>query len=150
MYGVLADLLVFVHLLYVGYVVLGQAAIILAASCRWEWGRNRWFRLTHLLAIGVVVVEAVMNWPCPLTVWEHQLRQLAGQPFDGSATFMGRLFHNLLFVDQYFEGGRPPEAFFTTLYAATLVVVVQGLLLYPPRLFPRKEAAQPAPGMAMA
>jgi ABC-type phosphate/phosphonate transport system permease subunit len=146
MYGVLADLVVLVHILYVGYVLVGQLAIIVAAAFRWEWGRNRWFRLTHLLAIAVVALEAVMGWQCPFTKWEYQLRELAGQSFDGSATFMGRLLHNLLFIDQYFEGGRPPEASFTTLYIAMLIIVVQGLVMYPPRLFPRRESvAAPAP-----
>ncbi|MFO0851385.1 MAG: DUF2784 domain-containing protein [Gemmataceae bacterium] len=144
MYGYLADAMVLLHVLYVAYVVLGQLAIIVAAGFRWEWGRNRWFRLTHLLAIGVVAVEAVMGWQCPLTRWEYQLRELAGQPFDGSATFVGRMLHDLLFVDRYFTDGKPPEAFFTTLYLATLFVVLQGLIMYPPRLGAKRDAARPA------
>ncbi len=151
MYGFLADLMVLVHILYVGYVLVGQLAIIVASAFRWEWGRNRWFRMTHLLAIAVVALEAVMGWQCPLTRWEYQLRELAGQPFDGSATFVGRLLHNLLFIDQYFEGGRPPEAFFTTLYIAMLVIVVQGLVMYPPRLFRKRTVTtEPAPRLAIS
>jgi hypothetical protein len=145
MYGYLADGMVLLHVLYVAFVVVGQLAVIVAAGFRWEWGRNPWFRLTHLLAIGIVAVEAVMGWQCPLTRWEYQLRELAGQPFDGSATFLGRMLHDLLFIDRYFTDGRPPEAFFTTLYLATLVVVVQGLVMYPPRLVGRRPA-----GVAMA
>ena len=57
MYGYLADGVVLLHLAYIGYVVLGQLAIIIAAMFRWQWGRNRWFRATHLLAIGFVVFE---------------------------------------------------------------------------------------------
>lgn len=139
MYGLLADAMVCAHVAYVAFVLLGQVAIILAAAFRWEWGRNRWFRLSHLLAIGIVAFEAMMGWPCPLTTWEYQLREMAGQGFDGSATFMGRLMHNLLFIDQYFTDGKPPEAFFTTLYVAMLIIVLQGLVMYPPRLF-RKRA----------
>ena len=97
MYGYLADLMVFVHLMYVSYVLVGQLAIIVASAFRWEWGRNRWFRLTHLLAIAIVALEAVMGWQCPLTKWEYQLRELAGQKFDGSETFMGRIVHQVMF-----------------------------------------------------
>ena len=140
MYGVLADGMVFVHLLYVGYVVGGQLLIVLAAARGWGWGRNRWFRLSHLLAIGIVVVEAVMGWRCPLTVWEQQLRELGGEQVDAGATFVGRLLHHLLFIDRYFTDGRPPEAFFTTLYVAVFVVVLQGLVMYPPRLWGRRAA----------
>jgi hypothetical protein len=147
MYGILADLMVFLHLLYVAYVVVGQLAIVIAAPFRWQWARNPWFRFTHLLAIAIVVVEAIMGWRCPLTIWEHQLRELAGQTFDGSETFLGRLLHNLLFIDQYFTDGRPPEAFFTTLYLATFIIVLQALVMYPPRWFRfgKTEPISPAP-----
>ena len=140
MYGVLADGMVLLHVLYVGFVVVGQLLVVLAAARRWEWGRNRWFRLAHLTAIGVVVVEAVMGWRCPLTVWEQQLRELAGQDFNSADTFLGRLLHHVLFIDRYFTDGRPPEGFFTTLYLAVFVVVLQGLVMYPPRLFRMRNA----------
>ena len=113
-YGYAADLLVFVHVLYVGYVVLGQAAIILAAPFRWRWARNPWFRFSHLAAIGYVAYEAVMGIRCPLTVWEEQLREAGGQAVQSGQTFMGRLFHNLLFWDQ-------PEYFFNILHVEQLL-----------------------------
>ena len=134
MYGLLADVVVGLHLGYVAYVVLGQLFIIVAGAMKWECGRNRWVRLTHLTAIGIVAYEAIMNIRCPLTVWEEKLRLLAGQSFDAGETFLGRILHNLLFVDQYFTDGKPPEAFFTTLYLAVFLIVIQALLLYPPRL----------------
>lgn len=139
MYGYLADLVVFCHVLYVGYVLVGQLAIILAGAFKWQWGRNPWFRYSHLLMIAIVVVEALMNWQCPLTTWEYKLRELAGQPFDGSATFIGRIVHDLMFPSG--AGGQPlPPAFFTMLYVAMLVIVVQGLVMYPPRGFGKRPA----------
>jgi hypothetical protein len=126
-YGYLADLLVFVHVLYVGYVVVGQLAIIVAAPFRWEWARNPWFRYSHLAAIGVVAYEALNNIRCPLTVWEEQLRELAGQSIYEGQSFVGRLFHSLLYWDNV------PEIFFTTLHVAMFVVVVQGVVMFPPR-----------------
>jgi hypothetical protein len=138
MYGVLADGMVLLHLLYVGYVVVGQLAIVLAALMKWSWGRNPWFRFTHLAAIGYVALEAVMRWPCPLTLWEYKLRELAGQEFNQADTFLGRLLRQLLFIDQHFTDGTPPEGFFTTVYLAALVVVLQGLAMYPPRWFRRR------------
>lgn len=129
MYGILADLVVAAHLGYVAFVVLGQLAIVVAAPMRWQWARNPWFRFAHLGAIAVVVYEAVRGLRCPLTVWEEQLRELAGQAFNSSDTFLGRLLHNLLFI----EG--QPEVFFTTLYVATGLLVLQGLVMYPPRWF---------------
>ena len=141
-YGVLADLMVAIHVAYVGYVVFGQLLIIAAAPMKWEWARNPWFRFSHLAAIGVVAFEAICRLRCPLTIWEEQLRRLAGQTFNGSETFMGRLLHNLMFIENQ------PEVFFTTMYIAVLVLVVQGLVMYPPRWFRLSNRAEPAVALA--
>ena len=128
MYAYLADAVVCLHVAYVGYVVLGQLAIIIAAPFRQQWARNPWFRYTHLLAIGIVVFEVAMGWRCPLTTWEEQLRVLAGQGLSGADSFMGRLMRDILFYEL-------PEIFFNTLHVAMGVVVLQGILMYPPRRF---------------
>lgn len=137
MYGFLADAMVFFHLLYCAYVVVGQVVVVVAAPFRWEWARNPWFRYSHLLAIAIVVVEEAMGWRCPLTVWEEQLRALAGQATQQSESFVGRLAHNTLFFDL-------PQVFFTTVHVAMGVVVAQGVLMFPPRWFRfgKKNAAQ--------
>ena len=129
MYGLLADGVVLVHVAYVAFVILGQAAIVVAAPFRWQWARNPWFRFAHLTMIAVVAYEAIRGLRCPLTAWEEQLRTLAGQTVQAGDTFLGRLLHNLLFVEGM------PEVFFTTLYLAMLAVVLQGLVMYPPRGF---------------
>lgn len=54
------------------------------------------------------------------------------------------MLHDLLFIDRYFTDGKLPEAFFTTLYLATLFVVLQGLIMYPPRLWSKPSGARPA------
>lgn len=134
-YALLADVVVAIHVGYVAYVLLGQLAIVVAAPFRWQWARNPWFRFTHLLAITIVAVEAVMHWRCPLSIWEEDLRRLAGQDAGTGETFMGRMLHSLLFIDNM------PEVFFTTLYLAMLAVVVQGLVMYPPRWFRPRHVA---------
>jgi hypothetical protein len=142
-YGYLADLVVATHVAYIAYVLGGQVLIVLAAPMKWQWARNPWFRFTHLAAIAIVAYEAIYSIRCPLTVWEEKLRALAGQEFNGSETFMGRLLHDLMFIENQ------PEIFFTTMYIAMLVIVVQGLIMYPPRmwrLWKRPETATvPAP-----
>lgn len=130
-YGIAADAVVGVHVAYCAYVVLGQLAIIVAAPFKWQWARNPWFRFSHLLAIGIVGYEELRGIRCPLTVWEEQLRALGGQAANGSETFMGRVFHDVLFLDNL------PEVFFTTVHIAMLVLIVQALVMYPPRWFRR-------------
>ena len=138
MYGYLADAMVLVHVLYVAYVVVGLLAIVLGAAVRAEWARNPWFRWTHLLAIAVVGVEVGMNWECPLTTWEYQLRALSDQAFSGSGSFMGRIFHRILFWPD------TPQIFFDTLHVCTLVVVGQAFVMYPPRWFRLRTASATA------
>src|SRR5262249_44247080 len=84
-----------VHLAYVGFVVLGQLAIVVGIICRWQLVRNVWFRLVHLAAIGYVGLESVFSMECPLTVWERSLRGLAGQEVSGKA-FVARCGDALL------------------------------------------------------
>jgi hypothetical protein len=142
-YGIAADALVGVHLAYVAFVVLGQLAIIVAAPFKWQWARNPWFRFSHLLAIAIVGYEEMRGLPCPLTTWENQLRELGGQTFDGSVTFMGRLMHNILFYQD------TPHVAFTVMHLAFLVLVAQALIMYPPRWFrfgkKKAPAAEPQP-----
>lgn len=132
-YGYLADFVVFIHVLYVGYVVLGQLVIMLAAPFKSKWARNPWFRFSHLAAIAVVAWEALNDIRCPMTIWEEKLRALAGQDMNAGQSFMGRIFHDLLFYPEL------PEIFFNTLHVAMFVVVVQGVLMYPPRWFRRSQ-----------
>ena len=132
-YGYLADFVVFIHVLYVGYVVLGQVVIMLAAPFKAKWARNPWFRFSHLAAIAIVAWEALNDIRCPMTIWEEKLRALAGQDMNAGQSFMGRIFHDLLFYPDL------PEIFFNTLHVAMFVVVVQGVLMYPPRWFRRSQ-----------
>jgi hypothetical protein len=128
-YGYLADVVVFIHVLYCAYVVLGQVAIMVAAPFKWQWARNPWFRYSHLLAIAIVAYEALNNIRCPITIWEEKLRVLAGQDINAGQSFIGRLFHDLLFYQDV------PEIFFNACHVAMFIIVLQGILMYPPRWF---------------
>lgn len=76
---ILADVVVFVHVLFVGFVVLAVPVILVGRFRQWPWVRNFWFRLTHLLMITIVVVETLCGVPCPLSIWERDLRIDGGQ-----------------------------------------------------------------------
>lgn len=125
-YSVAADLIVAIHVAYVGYVVVGQLAIWLGAAFKRQWVRNIWFRLSHLAAICFVAYEALVNMVCPLTAWEGQLREMAGEtPRQGS--FMGRLFHDVIFLDL-------PEWAFDYLHIGFAILVIGTFIVLPPRL----------------
>ena len=128
-YGYAADLMVTIHVAYVAYVIFGQFAIILAAPMKWQWARNPWFRFTHLAAIVYVAYEEFAGIRCPLTVWEEQLRALGGQAIESGQTFMGRMFHDLLFYPD------TPHIVFAVGHVAMAVLVLQAFIMYPPRWF---------------
>lgn len=124
-YGLLADVVVAIHVAYVSFVLFGLPVVWVGKWRGWRWVSNRWLRLAHLLAIAIVVFEALLGIECPFTRWERELRELAGQTVD-EATFMGRLLHNFLFYDA-------PPWVFTICYVAFGLAVLGTLLLAPPR-----------------
>src|SRR4051812_35407116 len=75
----LADLIVVVHLAYVGFVVFGLVGIVVGLAMRRGWARNLWLRIVHLAMILIVVLESWAGVVCPLTTWEDALRRRAGQ-----------------------------------------------------------------------
>ena len=124
-YRVLADVLVAVHVAYVSYVVVGQLLIWLGMALRWAWIRNPWFRWTHLLMMLIVGAEAALNIECPLTRWERYFRELAGQQVSGES-FVGRLLHDLIFVDW-------PSWMIDTLHIGFALLVLGTFFVAPPR-----------------
>ena len=121
----LADLVVVVHAAYFGFVVLGLLAILAGAAFRWKWVRNPWFRWIHIAMMGIVVAETLAGIPCPLTVWERQLRTGAGQ-VAYAGDFIGYWTHRLLFY-------RFKPWVFTVVYTAFGLAVLAAFLLAPPR-----------------
>ncbi len=138
-WGLCADALTAIHAGYVGFVVLGELAILVGAAFRMQWVRNPWFRALHLLAIAVVALEGFMHWPCPLTVWEYQFRDWAGQ-VTTHETFIGRLVH-LLFLDDLFQ-----PWVYEYLHIGFGALVLATLVLIPPRWRGRPRASvRPSP-----
>jgi len=124
-YAVLADLVVILHFCYVTFTVGGELAVLLGGALRWRWVRNLPFRVTHLAAVALVAVEALAGTSCPLTVWEYQLRQLAGQRVEQQISFVARLVRGIIFHDF-------PAWVFVAAYVAFAALVALTLLLVRP------------------
>ena len=96
LYGILADAILVIHFVFVTFVVMGFVLIRRGLRARWRWIHNRVFRVAHLVAIGIVVLQAWLGQLCPLTIWENELRNRAGQ--SGYAeTFVEHWLHKVLF-----------------------------------------------------
>lgn len=120
----LANAILILHLLFVLYVILGLGAIGLGYCLRWQWVRNRTFRISHLLAIAIVVVQAWLGAICPLTRWEMALRDKADvETYAGS--FIQHWLHSLLYYNA-------PDWVFTLLYTAFGAVVLASWFIVRP------------------
>lgn len=78
-YQTLANAVLVLHFAVVIFVVLGLPAVLVGNWRGWSWVNYFWWRVVHLLAIGVVVVQAWLGRYCGLTVLESNLREMAGQ-----------------------------------------------------------------------
>jgi hypothetical protein len=125
LYRALADLVVIVHACYVAFVVFGLLAVLVGSLFKWKWVHNLTFRLVHLTAILVVVLEAWWGVTCPLTIWEEELRERAGETAE-RGDFLARWVHQVLFYDF-------PPWIFTVAYSLFAAIVVLSLVLVPPR-----------------
>jgi len=94
--GILADVVLVVHGLYVGFVVIGFALILFGLARGWRWVRRPGFRYAHLAAIGLVVVQVWLGIDCPLTTFESALRLKAGEAGYGTS-FIQHWLYRLLY-----------------------------------------------------
>jgi drug/metabolite transporter superfamily protein YnfA len=121
----LADAILIVHVLFVLFVVVGLLAIYTGGFLHWQWVRNRLFRILHLVAIGIVVVQAWLGLICPLTTWEMALRSQAGaETYAGS--FIQFWLHRLLYLTA-------PEWVFIVLYTGFGCLVMVSWYLVRPK-----------------
>ena len=125
-YRLLADVVLIMHALFIAFVILGLVLILIGALKHWAWIRNLWFRLSHLLAIGVVVAESWFGEICPLTEWESRLREAAGG-VGYTQSFIAHWLHEIIYYDI-------SPSIFTVLYTGFGIVVFLAWLLVPPRL----------------
>ena len=121
----LADAILVVHVLFVCFVVFGLVVVYLGYFLHWLWVRNLSFRLLHLLAIGIVVLQSWLGVICPLTIWEMALRKEAGAgTYAGS--FIQHWLHQLLFYTA-------PDWVFILLYSAFGLLVLASWFLVRPK-----------------
>ncbi len=127
--GLLADVIGVTHALIVLFIVGGQALVLAGWGWGWAWTRSRVFRFAHLAAIGFVVAQQWLGAWCPLTLWESELRQKAG---DGDRTggFETGFIEYWLNALLYYSA---PPWVFTAVYTVFGATVAAMFFYYPPR-----------------
>lgn len=121
----LADLVLAIHVAFILFVVGGQILILAGWALGWTWPRHRWFRLLHLLAIGVVMLQAWIGMICPLTTLENFFRDAAGIATYENG-FIRHWTRELVFYSA-------PGWVFTLIYTVFAGLVALTWWVYPPR-----------------
>ena len=127
LYLLAADALLLLHTLFVVFVVAGLLLILIGYFRSWSWVRNPWFRLFHIVAIGIVVLQAWLGRICPLTIWEMALREKAG-----AATYEGSFITHWLQTLLYYQA---PAWVFTLVYTVFAALVMATWMWVRPRPF---------------
>lgn len=115
-----ANVILILHVLYVSFVIGAWLLIWIGGPAKWQWIRNRKFRLIHLGCIGLVVAESLLGITCPLTFLENTLRE---QPYE--MDFVAFWLHELIFYSA-------PSYVFTIAYTAFLLTVLAAWVWFPP------------------
>lgn len=127
LYLLAADAVLVLHVLFVVFVIFGMLLIFVGKVRAWSWIRNPWFRLTHLAAIAVVVIQSLFDLVCPLTSIEMVLRARAGDTVY-SGSFIAHWLESILYYQL------EPWAFVVG-YVVFAVIVVASWFLIRPRRF---------------
>ena len=122
-----ADVILLLHVLFVAFVIIGLVLIFVGKFRVWSWIRNPWFRIIHLAAITVVVVQSWLGLICPLTTIEMALRSQAGDTVY-SGSFISHWLENILYY-------QIPPWIFAVSYMAFAAVVVASWFWIRPRRF---------------
>ena len=126
LYLLAADAILVTHFLFVVFVIGGLLLVFIGHWLGWRWIYGFRFRLLHLGAIGYVVLQSWLGAICPLTLWEMQLRELAGETtYAGS--FIAHWLHRLLFFQA------PPSVFLLVYSAFAALVVASWFWIRPKR-----------------
>lgn len=129
-YLAMANAVLILHVGIVFFIVVGLVLILAGGALGWRWVRNVWFRMAHLAAIVVVVLESWMGIVCPLTTLEQWLRVQAGQTAY-SGDFIGYWLGRILFFQA------EPWVFIALYSAFALLVAASWFMVRP--VWPRRR-----------
>ena len=121
----LADVVLVLHFAVVVFVLGGLLAVFVGNMLHWQWVNALLFRATHLLAIGVVVLQAWLGQLCPLTILESWLRRQGGEAAY-TASFIEHWLQRIMFYEA-------PFWVFTLAYSAFGLLVLAAWYYFPPK-----------------
>ncbi len=87
-YGILADGVVFIHFLWILFLITGSL-----------WGRkNRAVRYLHISGLFFALIIQLLDWYCPLTLLEVWLRSLRNPALSSGGSFIITYLERLIYI----------------------------------------------------
>ena len=126
MYSIAADIILVAHFSFVCFVIGGLVVIWIGYFLKWRFVYNMVFRIIHLVAIGLVILQALLGRHCPLTIWENKLRVLAGEGVVYEGSCIQYWVHKIMYYDM-------PQYVFTVSYTVFFIVVCLTFIVVRPR-----------------
>ena len=69
-----SEIVLLFHFCIFLFVILSFFLIPFGYYQKWEWVKNKYYRLIHLVLMGIIFIETILGFMCPLTILENFLR----------------------------------------------------------------------------
>ena len=74
MNGLFSEIILLFHFCIFLFMILSFFLIPLGYYQKWEWVKNKYYRSIHLILMGIISIETILGFMCPLTILENYFR----------------------------------------------------------------------------
>ena len=71
---IFSEIVLLFHFCIFLFITLSFFLIPLGYYLKWEWVKNKYYRLIHLVLMVIIFIETILGFMCPLTILENFLR----------------------------------------------------------------------------
>ena len=71
---IFSEIVLLFHFSIFLFMILSFILIPLGYHKKWKWVKNKYYRLIHLILMGIIFIETILGFMCPLTILENFLR----------------------------------------------------------------------------
>ena len=69
-----SEIILLLHLLIFLFITSSFILIPIGYFQKWEWVKNKYYRSIHLILMGIISIETILGFMCPLTILENYFR----------------------------------------------------------------------------
>ena len=91
---ILSEIVLLLHFSIFLFMILSFILIPYGYYQNWEWVKNIYFRSIHLILMGIILIETILGFMCPLTILENFLR--ADKKIDN---IFSKIIHQIMYWD---------------------------------------------------